>query len=202
MVRTRKLSFDNASCRSTEIHHTRFVRTTLSNHKGVQSYSSAIAKQVWRISDLRCRAIRCLSRGCCYVPYFAAFSSSHRNQCIMQSSRYCTRYRHVRVYSSFLLSLLIIFPVGPPGTSFFSFFLFADQNATPTTSVRHTTEQQAQHIMLLVLRNRFFNQPRPSPLCRFHVFFSCCVGVADSVGRPRSGCLVLLAYYTRGSYSL
>ena len=60
-----KLSFDDLSYSSTEVHRTRFVRTALSNRKGARSYSSAIAQQPCALRCAgRCRAMPCLSVLC------------------------------------------------------------------------------------------------------------------------------------------
>ena len=70
LFRTCQVSFDQVSYSSTEVHNTRFVRTTLLNHMHSQLSSAQLMLSSAQRSAVRCRALPCGAVPCCPVLSF------------------------------------------------------------------------------------------------------------------------------------
>ena len=154
LFRTCQVSFDKVSSSSTEVHHTRFVRTTLLNHidapnSAQLSYSSA-ARRAAPCGAVWCRAMPCFAFRCGAVPCCAVLYSNTLYQVSCEVPG--TRYRYVRAYSVFLLSSMIVLALGPLGVLFFAKCTrTADQNVTSPTTTLHSTGNSSTQVALDII---------------------------------------------------
>ena len=190
LFRRRQVSFDEVvSYSSTEVCHTRSVGTTLLNHKKCTpssaqlSYSSA-ARSAAPYGAVRCRALRCGAVPCC-----AGLSFENTVPGIMRS----TRYRYVRVHSSFLLFSVIVLPLGPLDVSpprKLHPYCGSERDIANKHTAQHRATSSAQ-VALGIIKSLV--APNHGPLRSAPFTFSCNpprASVAGAVSRPRSGVLV------------
>ena len=159
LFRSCHVSFDEVSSSSTDVHHTRFVRTQLLNFCEMLSVhlSSALAQQ----RSAQRRVVACFALPCGGELRYTVlcFHSNTRHQVSPEVPG--TRYRYVCVYSSFSFLRLLSSP-----STHLAFFFSSFPHITPALLItQHSTWQSPPNKYILALSNRSVVATKPWASC-------------------------------------
>ena len=167
--RTCQVSFDEVSYTNTEVHHARFVRTSLSNHLEYSQLCSANYSSKARSAApccavlccvaLPCSAMPCRAVPCCAVLRCALFRTQYQVSCEVPG----TRYRYVRACTRFFFAFFLDCPPSRSASRFFLRKLHpycrSERDIANKNTAQHRQDHQlctssSWHYQLLVAPNR------------------------------------------------